>query len=146
LNSGAGGYWSYPTKSNNAPSNAKSTTGTNNANYYNAYNGAFTDPTNYLTPVGYFAGSPGPYGTYDMGGDVEQWNEANISNTYRGLRGGSFDGWPLPASSSRAGLIPTNEYNKYDVGFRVAGTPEPGSITLLVAGAIAGLMCWRRWR
>jgi hypothetical protein len=34
------------------------------------------------------------------------------------------------------------------MGFRVAmvGTPEPGSITLLVAGAIAGLIWWRRWR
>jgi formylglycine-generating enzyme required for sulfatase activity len=142
LNSGAGGYWSYPTKSNNAPSNAKSTTGTNNANYWN---GGYTDPTNYLTPVGYFAGSPGPYGTYDMGGDVWQWNEANLSNSYRGLRGGSFNGASNSlASSYRAGGYPTYEDDSF--GFRVAGTPEPGSITLLVAGAIAGLMCWRRWR
>ena len=37
----------------------------------------YTDPTNYLTPVGAFSASPGPYGTYDMGGDVLQWDEAN---------------------------------------------------------------------
>ena len=49
---------------------------------YDCYDTAtgYTDPTNYLTPVGVFAGSPGPYGTYDMGGDVFQWNEANITN------------------------------------------------------------------
>jgi formylglycine-generating enzyme required for sulfatase activity len=52
--------------------------GTNNANY------GYTDPVNCLTPVGAFADSPGPYGTYDMGGDVAQWNAANIESEQRG--------------------------------------------------------------
>jgi formylglycine-generating enzyme required for sulfatase activity len=92
LNGGAGGYWTYPTKSNSEPSNAPSPTGTNNANYFDVYSNSYTDPTNYLTPVGYFAGSPGPYGTYDMGGDVFQWTEAIWSPWYnfRELGGGSF--------------------------------------------------------
>jgi formylglycine-generating enzyme required for sulfatase activity len=142
LNGGAGAYWTYPTKSNTAPSNVLSASGTNNANYYN---GGYSDPTNYLTPVGYFAGSPGAYGTYDMGGDVWQWNEANIGGSERGVRSGSFgdDSGHLASSFGNAGY-PT--YESAYVGFRVAGTPEPGSITLLVAGAIAGLVCWRRWR
>ena len=50
------------------------TTTPTSADYYN--NGGYTDPTNLLTPVGSFALSPGPYGTYDMGGDVWQWDEA----------------------------------------------------------------------
>ncbi|MGO9112151.1 MAG: hypothetical protein ACLP9L_23235 [Thermoguttaceae bacterium] len=62
------GYWLYPTQSNTAPSNVLSANGTNNANYYS--NNTWTDPANYLTPVGSFAASPGPYGTYDMGGNV----------------------------------------------------------------------------
>ena len=51
--------------------------GTNNANYYN---GRYTDPINYLTPVGAFVLSPGLFGTYDIGGDVWEWNETVISS------------------------------------------------------------------
>jgi sulfatase modifying factor 1 len=65
------GYWTYPTQSNTAPSNSLALAGTlaNDANYEN---GGYTDPTNYLTSVGTFAASPGPYGTFDMGGDLWQ--------------------------------------------------------------------------
>ena len=120
-----------------------SATGTNNANFYTSSD---TDPTNLLTPVGAFAGSPGPFGTFDMGGDLFQWNEANYDNLneYRGLRGG---GWVLNSSylesSNRVyGDDPTDETSS--VGFRVASVPEPGSIILVVGGAIAVLIWWRR--
>jgi hypothetical protein len=68
------GYWYYPTQqsSSGTPSSTLSTTGTNNAN---ETNGVSSDPVNQLTPVGYFQGSPGPYGTFDMGGDVYEWTE-----------------------------------------------------------------------
>ncbi len=143
-----GTYWSYSTQSNTAPSNALSATGTNNANFFDFYaSPRYTDPTNYLTPVGYFAGSLGPYGTYDMGGDVFQWNETAVLTggyAYRGLRGGSFNfGSDLVAASSRDEDVPMDQY--YAFGFRVAASvPEPGSITLFVAGAMAAWICWRR--
>ena len=38
------------------------------------FNG-LTDPVNYVTPVGAFAASRGPYGTFDQNGDVWQWIE-----------------------------------------------------------------------
>jgi formylglycine-generating enzyme required for sulfatase activity len=146
LNGGAGGYWSYPTKSNTAPSNILSTTGTNNANYYNG--GPYTDPTNSLTPVGYFAGSPGPYGTYDMGGDVFQWNEADLGDLTRELRGGSFYSFPNNLVSSFRGYAYYPSSVVEDDGFRVASTPEPGSITLLLAASLAvvGVLFHRRRR
>ena len=117
-----GTYWAYPTQSNAAPSNVLSATGTNNANYFN---GGDTDPTNLLTPVGAFAASPGPYGTYNMGGDVFQWNEAVIGGRSRGLRGGEwFEGASLLASSQRvSGYFPDNDSDYF--GFRVAAT-DPG--------------------
>ncbi len=142
-----GSYWTYPTQSNTAPVNLLLSNGTNNANFYDYYgtgNGGYTDPTNYLTPVGEFEDSPSPFGVYDMGGDVWQWNEANISGSFRGLRGGSWDGLSsLLASSSRGYYNPSVEYGF--IGFRVASVPEPGSIALLLACAVAyGI--WRQRR
>ena len=135
-------YWAYPTKSNTAPINILSPTGTNNANFWDEYdtgNGGDTDPTNYLTPVGSFVLSPGPYGTYDMGGDVWQWNETDISASFRGGRGGSLnDNSTHLASSTRDIGYPTTE--NYGLGFRVASSvvvPEPDSLALLLAGAVA---------
>ncbi len=139
-------YWLFPTQSNKTPSNVLSASGTNNANYYSH---GYSDPTNQLTPVGAFAASPGPYGTYDMGGDVWQWNETKISDDdgdYRGLRGGVWNSIfsDVMTASYRADDTPADEDK--GMGFRVASipVPEPGSLGLLVCGAIAGLIGWRR--
>jgi formylglycine-generating enzyme len=144
---GSGTYWAYPTQSNTAPINTLPDTG-NHANFYDVYgtgNLTYTDSTDYLTPVGSFVLSPGPFGTYDMGGDVFQWNEAQISGSFRGLRGGS---WGINsnnlASSARGDNNPTNE--DLDIGFRVASSvavPEPGSLALLLACAV-GFGIWRQ--
>ncbi len=143
LNGGTGGYWTYPTKSNTAPSNILSSTGTNNANFYN---GGYTDPTNLLTPVGAFAASPGPYGSFDMGGDVWQWNEAAVATT-RGLRGGYWDDSYSGLASSGGSYYSNPSYEYYFMGFRVASVPEPGSIALAVMGGLCLLaFAWRRRR
>ena len=124
-------YYTYPTKSNTAPINTLPDTG-NHANFYDGYgtgNTSYTDSTNYLTPVGSFVLSPGPYETYDMGGDVFQWNEAQISGSFRGLLGGSWGNYSDSlASSNQYDADPSDE--DLHIGFRVASsvaTPEPGS-------------------
>jgi formylglycine-generating enzyme required for sulfatase activity len=136
------GYWDYPTKSNATPSNELSTTGANNANYYD--NG-YTDDTNLLTPVGTFAASPGPYGTYDMGGNLWQWNEAIVDGNTRGLRGGDchLNSDRLASSFRDYNSPPADGWST--VTIRVASVPEPGSIAMLLAGVISLLAyAWRR--
>lgn len=124
---GGAGYWDYPTRSNEAPTNVFSSSGTNNANYYS---GRYViGAPYYRTEVGAFAGSPSAYGTYDQGGNVWQMNEAVLYGTIRGLRGGSFWGYgysdyalKLHASLRDWGSnYPITE--KLYIGFRVSQVP-----------------------
>jgi formylglycine-generating enzyme required for sulfatase activity len=138
-NPSSSSYYLYPTQSNSQPSNVLSATETNNANYNN---GSYTDPTNYLTAVGAFADSACPYGTYDQGGDVSQWNESVYSGSYRGLRGGSFvSGDYFLQSGSVAYDFPSDE--GIDIGFRVSQVPEPESAGILALG-LSGTLVRRR--
>ncbi len=136
------GYWPYATQNNSLPSNVLSATGTNNANFENP---GPTDVSMPLSPVGYFAGSPGPYGTFDMNGDVFEWTEEIVSSN-RGIRGGSWGSTGAALPSSFLGSEPANLDLPTD-GFRLVmlAVPEPGSISLLLLGA-GGLMIWRRHR
>ena len=94
-----------------------------------------------MRPVGAFAASPGPYGTFDQGGDLFQWTDS-LAGQGRVNRGSSYE-VPAPAmvASDRQGTFPS--LTEYDIGFRVAAVPEPGTITLLVFGAV-GLLFARR--
>ena len=138
-NPSSGTYSTYATQSNIAPSNSLVLV-PNDANYYN---GGYTDSTNYLTPVGYFSTSPSYYGTFDQSGDVWNWNDAIISGSFRGLRGGSGTSTPAPGVVLPRRGYPTDESDS--LGFRVASVPEPGSLTLLLACAV-GFGIWRQRR
>jgi formylglycine-generating enzyme required for sulfatase activity len=95
------------------------------------------------TDVGSYSGDGSTYGTFDQGGNVWEWNDAVISDSSRGLRGGSFiDGEGTLRASLRNNIDPTNE--NYNLGFRVASVPEPTSLLLtMLAG---GVMLARRKR
>ncbi len=132
LNSGAGGYWLYPTRSNIAPGNVIGS-GLNQANIYiNGKGYAVTQSTvysnsqNYLTAVGAYSASGSYYGTFDQAGNVLEWNDDVISGAKRGLRGGS---WPGGASfllsSYNPGYDPANYHQDY--GFRIAAAAIPDS-------------------
>ena len=83
------------------------------------------------------------FGTLDQGGNVWEWNDAVISGSSRGLRGGSWGGSGFDLRASiRLGNGPTGEGSA--AGFRVASVPEPTSLVLTVLAS--GLMLVRRKR
>ena len=134
-------YSLYATQSNTAPTVAAAgatgditNPGANVANYnfgadWNSQNGN-------VTTVG-SAGADSFYGTFDQGGNVWEWNDAVISGSSRGLRGGSWydlDAYGL-ASWFRVDADPSLEDNLF--GFRVASVPEPTSLLLtMLAGSV----------
>jgi len=123
-------YFDYPAGTNTATVCSAPTGTANRANCANAVGG--------VTDVGAYTGSASPYGTFDQGGNVWEWNEQIVSGSTRGIRGG---GWGssagLLAASRRNNTLPTGEGG--DIGFRVASlVPEPGT-SLLVMTGLAGL-------
>ena len=80
-----------------------------------------------LTGVGSYTAAVSPNGTFDQGGNVWEWNEAILPDSYRGLRGGTLEYSPsFLAASYRFSFPPTIE--GHDIGFRVASLPEPEAV------------------
>jgi len=128
-------YWDYPTSSLAAPGRDMADASGNNANIY-AEGGPYPiDPPYYTTIVGEFQNSESPYGTFDQGGNLWEWNEA-IIGSLRCMRGGAFgpNGNRLHASD-RDDSAPT--YEGGHIGFRVVAIPEPAAAFLLT---LAGLL------
>ncbi|MDP6637178.1 MAG: SUMF1/EgtB/PvdO family nonheme iron enzyme [Phycisphaerae bacterium] len=90
----------------------------------------------YATEVGEWENSYSPYGTFDQGGNVREWNEGIIIDSFRGMRGGSF-AYVVPALRAvfRYDGPPTDENSV--VGFRVSRIPEPAAMAILMAGGVA---------
>jgi formylglycine-generating enzyme required for sulfatase activity len=135
----AASYFNYPTISNTAPVNTLPDPG-NQANFYDYYGTGNKDETighpYYRTNVGDFVNSASPYGTFDQGGNVWEWNETAVTGSSRGAHGGSYDYFSdTLLASYRNGNPPTDEYAS--IGFRVATVPEPstGLLKILAFGA-----------
>ena len=145
------GYWLYPTQSDATPGNVVGGA-TNQANYRDdagvfsvTQSTAVDFSQNYLTDVGAFSNSAGPYGTFDQAGNVWEWNDAVYDGSYRGFRGNSaLDAArsSLMESSFNFGYGPP-ESEDQGIGFRLATVPEPSTYALMFMGAGA-LWLWRR--
>lgn len=106
----------------------------NSANFNYSIGGPY-----YLTEVGDFENSESPYGTFDQGGNVQEWNQAVI-NGGRGRRGASFvssSDTPMQSSSRFSSFV---ALESLDLGFRVATVPEPSTMLMGTLAAVGFLL------
>ncbi len=144
-----GDYFDYPTSNNSAPSNSLVDPDPgNNVTIYLTGESTIGSPY-HRTEVGAHENSESPYGTFDQGGNIMEWNEAviltPIETLGRGLRGGSYEayGWGGLRNLHAATRYRTHPHFEERVfGFRVALVPEPSTIILLLTGAL-GLLLYR---
>jgi formylglycine-generating enzyme required for sulfatase activity len=79
-----------------------------------------------LTDIGEYSASESPYGSFDQGGNVWEWNDTIIAHWERVARGGSYQTASygeteptfLAASFRTSGIPTTSEFE--NIGFRVA--------------------------
>src|SRR4051794_4715576 len=78
-------YFLYPTGTNSVPGRdtAETTNTGNNANYFSG--SYLIGSPYYRTPAGEFESSDSPYGTFDQGGNVWEWNELG-DTSFGGVR------------------------------------------------------------
>jgi sulfatase modifying factor 1 len=125
------GYYLFPTKSDSVPRN-NDPTATNQANfrrfgqtYCVTQTNTFDPAQNYLTPCGFFTNSPGPYGTFDQGGNLDEWTDTPVQASFgsaRVTRGGSWNntGALNNNADTRSTSLPKDVLNT--VGFRLASS------------------------
>lgn len=134
-----GTYFAYPFQNNQFPATLVPPGSSNAGNFNNvAYN--YDGNRSFLTDVGAYPNAVSPFGSFDMGGDVFQWNDTAIGSSH-GFRGGDFnDSSEISAASFRYSFNPL--IITINGGFRVASIPEPSAGALAVFAC--GLLWWKR--
>jgi sulfatase modifying factor 1 len=125
-------------------------------NFDTDYDSVFSEGAEYPDPFEVGDASIENNGTFDMGGNIYEWNESAFAggeptgSEERVFRGGAwYDESGELQSSNRSSLTPGNEFD--DIGFRVASVsaavaavPEPSSLGLLVIGAMGCVLRRKR--
>lgn len=152
LNGGAGGYWLYPTQSNEVPLGELAPGGSNSGNFMPQ--DTFTAPYGTSIDVGSYIDTTSAYGVHDMVGNVSEWTED--INSYNGqwinVRGGQYGSWPTIGVTAEW-EYPYGEGAYYasqgtpGMGFRVVSLyaiPEPSTYATMAGVAVVLLAVLRR--
>ena len=145
-----GGYSIYPTQSSDTSLGPGNIVGgsVNQANFRKinkfsvTQSAIFSAEQNYLTDVGAFSNSASAYGTFDQGGNLEEWNSlSGEGGSSQGIHGGDWDNNSIRMQSDLlfGSYNPTLERDT--TGFRVATVPEPSTYALLFFSAL-GFLFW----
>ena len=119
-----GNYFDYPTGSDSEPSNLlMGPDPGNNANFTIGNEGFTIGGPYYTTEVGEFENSASPYGTFDQGGNLAEWNETEWTE-FPGIRGGWWGHRANDLLASTRYLDPPH-VEHFAISFRVASVPEP---------------------
>lgn len=119
-NSSTASYFDYPTASDAAPNNNLPNADTgNSANFKVGANTTTGDTLHPHTAVGAYLLSDSPYGTFDQGGNVAEWNETFVATGKRVRRGGDSNATALYlAGATRESIVAALESG--GTGFRLA--------------------------
>jgi formylglycine-generating enzyme required for sulfatase activity len=119
-----GNYFNYPMSQDFGISNDLTDPDPgNHATYFRNPNDFTIGPPYYRTEVGAHENSASPYGTFDQGGNVMEWNESIPLFNGRGLRGGAYlFGSDLLGAWSRPIEYHSSDHFS-DIGFRVSLLP-----------------------
>ena len=118
-----GNYWDLPTQRDTPNPGRDMTEATNPGNNLNNYGNPYPIDDPYRTTiVGEFELSESPYGTFDQGGNVFEWNET-VDEAIRGIRGGGWGSAGNYSSGDRSEFAPLT--NRTDFGFRLAVVTVP---------------------
>jgi formylglycine-generating enzyme required for sulfatase activity len=116
-------YYNYPTSANGGISNALVDPDPGNNMTFHDQPEDTIGPPYWRTEVGAHENSASPYGTFDQGGNVQEWTEAVPENQIRRLRGGSyFWGSTLLFSSTLDDFYHSSDHFA-DIGFRLVEIP-----------------------
>jgi formylglycine-generating enzyme required for sulfatase activity len=148
-----GNYWNYPTGASNGVSNDLIDPDPGNNATFRDFTGGYTiGPPYYRTEVGAHENSASAYGTFDQGGNVQEFNETVPESDIRGIRGGSyFSGDILGRWDRPVDMHSSDEFR--DLGFRVAtlastsqpvpALSAPGLLAMLLSVAFVGTIALR---
>jgi hypothetical protein len=144
-NSGAGGYWNFPTGSNIAPAAVASGTTAGTA----VFDGQPAGPAEVNQ-----AGGLSPYGVMGLGGNVVEWEESafdlsnSVGSELRGIRGGFWHPGAIFLSVSQRLSFNPSSADDNNIGFRVVSIPQASNAvpepSMMLIGTFFSLMGFLR--